>query len=75
MAQDKDGSLKMRPIKDLMDQGVPESKIPSNLLHLFQITSVDFGIKTDLLQSHRMNFMFGLKHRNDGKINSHKWFF
>jgi chitin synthase len=22
-----------------------------------------------------MNFTFAIKHRNDGKINSHKWFF
>jgi cellulose synthase/poly-beta-1,6-N-acetylglucosamine synthase-like glycosyltransferase len=75
MTQDKDGQLKMKQIKDLMDRNVPESKHPTNLLHLFQLTSMDFGIKDDSLKSHRINFMFGLKHRNDGKINSHKWFF
>lgn len=75
MTQDKDGTLKMKPISDLMQQGVPDHKVPTNLLHLFQLTSFDFGLKDNSLCSHRINFMFGLKHRNDGKINSHKWFF
>lgn len=39
------------------------------------MTSLDFGLKDKELAIHRINFMFGVKHRNDGKINSHKWFF
>ena len=30
---------------------------------------------SDILKARRINFMFAIKHRNDGKINSHKWFF
>jgi hypothetical protein len=36
---------------------------------------MNFGFKQDYLKAHRIHFMFGVKHRNDGKINSHKWFF
>lgn len=39
------------------------------------MTTWDFGIEQDILKGRRINFMFCIKHRNDGKINSHKWFF
>ena len=58
-----------------MDEGVPEDKVPSNILHCFQVTTWDFGIEAELLKGRRINFMFCIKQRNDGKINSHKWFF
>ena len=65
----------MKQMKNLMDEDVPEEKVPENLLHCFQVTTWDFGIESDLLKGRRINFMFCIKQRNDGKINSHKWFF
>ena len=58
-----------------MYDDVPNKSVPSNILHIFQVTTWDFGIEDDVLKSRRINFMFSVKHRNDGKINSHKWFF
>lgn len=37
--------------------------------------SWDFGLESDELKGRRINFIFAIKHKNDGKINSHKWFF
>ena len=60
----------------LMDNNVKEEDIPNNVLHLFQICTWDFGIRDHSgLNGRRINFMFCVKQRNDGKINSHKWFF
>jgi hypothetical protein len=45
---------------------------------MFQVQTWDFGIEKDngdFLKMRRINFIFGIKQRNDGKINSHKWFF
>ena len=39
------------------------------------MTTWDFGIEKEILKGRRINFMFCIKQRNDGKINSHKWFF
>lgn len=73
--RDKHGNVKMKSIRDIMDDDVDDDEVPSNLLHVFQVTSWDFGLKDDILKVRRINLMFGVKHRNDGKINSHKWFF
>ena len=75
MIKDRDGSLKMKNLQDLMDKDADPKNIPDNILHVFQVTSWDFEVKEDYLKAHRINFMFAVKHRNDGKINSHKWFF
>lgn len=32
-------------------------------------------MENDELKGRRINFIFAVKHKNDGKINSHKWFF
>ena len=71
----REHEFKMKNIKDIMEPEVPADKIPSNLLHCFQVTTWDFGIEEDILKGRRINFMFCIKQRNDGKINSHKWFF
>lgn len=60
-------------MEDLMDDGV--SKVPKNCLHMFQTTTADFGCNDKELEDCKVNFVFALKQRNDGKINSHSWFF
>ena len=66
----------MKDLKKMYDDNVPEKKRPSNLLHVFQVTTWDVGLdEYDNLKGRRVHIMFGVKHRNDGKINSHKWFF
>ena len=35
----------------------------------------DFGLEDESLKGRRINFIFAMKQRNDGKINSHKWFY
>ena len=65
----------MKQIRDIMSEKVKPEKHPTNLLHCFQCTTWDFGLKDDILKGRRINFMFCIKQRNDGKINSHKWFF
>lgn len=75
MDKDEKGTYKMKPLKDIMDNTVPEEEIPKNILHLWQVTTWDLGLEEDILKGRRMHIMFAVKHRNDGKINSHKWFF
>ena len=76
MEEQRDGSFKMKDLKKMYDDNVPEKKRPSNLLHVFQVTTWDVGLdEYDNLKGRRVHIMFGVKHRNDGKINSHKWFF
>ena len=58
-----------------MDQNVPEEKHPQNMLHIWQVTTWDVGLDEDILKGRRVHICFGVKHRNDGKINSHRWFF
>jgi hypothetical protein len=65
----------MKTMYELMDPSVPSDAVPKNCLHLFQTCSWDFGLSKDELCGRRINFIFALKQRNDGKINSHKWFF
>lgn len=67
--------MKMKSMKDIMDAGVLPKDIPLNIIHMFQISSWDFGLKEDYLKARRINFIFAIKQRNDGKINSHKWFY
>ena len=67
-----DVTYKMRPLKEIMKYDVD---VPKNILHLWQVTTWDLGLEEDNLKGRRMHIMFGVKHRNDGKINSHKWFF
>ncbi len=63
----------MKEIKECMDN---DADVPSNILHCFQATTNDFGLfDEEILVSHRINFIFAIKQKNDGKINSHKWFF
>ena len=73
MYEDRDGVWKMKTMEDLMDKSV--KKIPKNILHLFQVCTWDFGLDDETLKGRRINFIFAIKQRNDGKINSHKWFF
>ncbi len=75
MDQDREGKWKMKDMRDIMDKTVPLKDIPTNIIHMFQLSTWDFGIKKDILQGRRINFVFAVKQRNDGKINSHKWFF
>jgi cellulose synthase/poly-beta-1,6-N-acetylglucosamine synthase-like glycosyltransferase len=73
MEKDRDGNYKMKDMRDVMDKDC--KKMPANLIHCFQVQSWDFGLGEDYLKSRRINFIFAIKQRNDGKINSHKWFF
>ena len=75
MHRDGKGKFKFKDLKDIMDEGVPESKHPKNILHVFQVTTWDVGIPDDILKGRRVHLCFAVKHRNDGKINSHRWFF
>lgn len=72
MYEDRDG-WKMKEMKDLVDRSV--EKVPKNILHLFQVCTWNFEQEHEGLKGRRINFVFALKQRNDGKINSHKWFF
>ena len=73
--EERTGKLKMKPLRDVMDRSVPDDEVPSNILHVFQVTTWDMGIPDDILKGRRIHFCFAIKHRNDGKINSHRWFF
>jgi chitin synthase len=62
----------MRPIEEFMEQG--QESYPNNLLHCFGVTRSAFGVKDDdQFRGRKINFMFALKHNNNGKINSFKW--
>lgn len=75
MVHCKDNKYRMRSLFDIMDSDVPKEEVPDNLLHIFSVSTWDFGIEEEVLQGRRINFMLCIKHRNDGKINSHKMFF
>lgn len=74
MKENKDGKWIMKTMNELMPT-VDEKEVPKNALHLFQVCTWDFGLDEDSLKGRRINFIFAIKQRNDGKINSHKWFF
>ena len=42
---------------------------------MFQVSTREFGLDRYHQTKKRVNFIFAMKHNNDGKINSHKWFF
>jgi len=44
MEMGRDDEFKMKSMKDVMEPGVDEAKVPTNLLHCFQVTTWDFGI-------------------------------
>ena len=54
-----------------------------NLLHTFELSTNRFDIPNEYHQEimnqmqrmPRINFIFGVKHENAGKIESHLWFF
>jgi hypothetical protein len=71
--KNRDKKLQMLDMRDIMDPGV--KNIPTNIVHMFQLCTWDFGLNDDMLKGRRINFIFAIKQRNDGKINSHKWFF
>jgi hypothetical protein len=73
MYEDRDGTWKMKSMSELMDRNV--KNIPKNVIHMFQVCTWDFGLDDETLKGRRINFIFALKQANDGKINSHKWFF
>jgi len=75
MTKDDKGVFKMKDLKKIMDASVAEDNIPKNILHLWMVTTWDLGLEDDILKGRRMHISFAVKHRNDGKINSHKWFF
>lgn len=75
MTKDDKGVFKMKDLKSIMDASVAEDNIPKNILHLWMVTTWDLGLEDDILKGRRMHISFAVKHRNDGKINSHKWFF
>ena len=75
MTKDEKGVYKMRDLKEVMEDTVEEKDIPKNILHMWQVTTWDLGLEEDILKGRRMHITFAVKHRNDGKINSHRWFF
>lgn len=58
MDKDRDGKVKMKDMRDIME---PDAKIPLNLIHMFQVQSWDFGLTDDTLKSRRINFIFAIK--------------
>ena len=44
MELNRDKDFKMTNMRDIMDDGVDPDKIPTNMLHCFQITTWDFGL-------------------------------
>lgn len=68
------GRTKMRPIQDFMEPG--QGSYPTNLLHVFGACVEDFGLEDDAcFRGRKINFVFALKHNNNGKINTFKWLF
>ena len=65
----------MKTMPEVMDPKIKEKDMPKNILHLFQVCTWDFDLDIEYLKGRRINMIFALKQRNDGKINSHKWFF
>ncbi len=63
----------MRHVADLNPQ---EGEEPvANVVHLFMARTWDFEIGPGAPHRWRINFIFAVKQRNDGKINSHRCFF
>jgi len=46
------------------------------LLHVFGTVVEDFGLEDNAaFRGRKVNFVFALKHNNNGKINTFKWCF
>jgi len=62
----------MKELKDIMEPGL--DSYPNNLLHCFGVYNDDFGLSdNDYFRGRKINFLFALKHNNNGKVNSYKW--
>ena len=68
----KQGEWYMKDVELLVED---VENVPNNLLHLFMVSTWDFGLGDSGPKTRRIQFVFGVKQRNDGKINSHKWFY
>lgn len=76
MKEERENVWTMKNMHELMDKKVKAEDVPTNILHLFQVCTWDFELEeNEKLNGRRINFIFALKQMNDGKINSHKWFF
>ena len=72
MKENRQGNWVMKDMLDIIEK---PNKMATNLVHLGMVSTWDFGHKEDHLKRRRINFIFGIKQRNDGKINSHRWFY
>jgi len=61
MKKDRNGKYKMKDMNDIVDYNVPSEDLPQNLLHMFQVTSWDFGLEDVNLKQNRINFFFCIK--------------
>jgi len=73
MKQTRDDKWVMKEMEELVDKDC--KRVPQNVVHMFQVSTWDFDLEEEELKHRRINFVFAIKQRNDGKINSHKWFF
>lgn len=72
MVEDEVGKRRMKTLEELMENGAPP---PNNVYHWFQASISDFGLGSFggvELNKLPINFVFCLKQRNDGKVNSHR---
>ena len=74
LKKNRDGNWNMKEMGELILEG-REEDLPPNILHCFQVRTWDFDLEDEVPRDRRINFVFALKQRNDGKINSHKWFY
>ena len=74
MTKNSDGNYKPKPLDSLV-VSQEASMVPQNLLQCFEATTADFGIEGFAGAEKPINLLFCIKQKNDGKINSHKWFF
>ena len=51
----------MKTMREIMHKSVKDEDVPKNCLHLFQVTTWDFGLPRDELSGRRINFVFALK--------------
>ena len=58
MKQTREGNWIMKEMDELVDKGVD---VPSNIVHMFQLSTWDFGLEEDALKHRRINFIFGIK--------------
>ena len=70
MKESSGGTFSLKSMQDIMTC----DETPSNCMHLYQVSTSNFGLKGDV-KNKRINFIFAIKQRSDGKVNSHKWFY